>query len=86
VGNTFTRAKKWAKVDAQFVFHTLRHEGTSHYFELGLGVERVSMITGHKDWGSMNRYTHLIGLKEFDKYCNWHWLKRYGMNEISAEP
>lgn len=86
VGNTFTRAKKWAKVDAQFVFHTLRHEGTSHYFELGLGVERVSMITGHKDWGSMNRYTHLIGLKEFDKYYSWLWLKRYGMNEIPAQP
>jgi len=86
VGNAFTRAKKWAKVDAQFVFHTLRHEGTSHYFELDLGVEKVSMITGHQDWGSMRRYTHLIGMKTFDKYSDWSWLKYFNLESLPAHP
>lgn len=39
--------------------HDMRHEGTSRLFEKGLGIEEVASITGHEDWVSLKRYTHL---------------------------
>jgi len=40
-------------------FHDLRHEGTSRLFEAGFSIEQVSLVTGHKDWKMLRRYTHL---------------------------
>jgi integrase len=40
-------------------FHDLRHEGTSRLFEAGFSIEQVSIVTGHKDWKMLRRYTHL---------------------------
>jgi integrase len=40
-------------------FHDLRHEGTSRLFEAGFPIEQVSLVTGHKDWKMLRRYTHL---------------------------
>lgn len=40
-------------------FHDLRHEGTSRLFEAGLQIEQVALVTGHKDWKMLKRYTHL---------------------------
>lgn len=39
--------------------HDLRHEATSRLFELGLSIERVALVTGHRDWAMLRRYTHL---------------------------
>lgn len=40
-------------------FHDLRHEGASRLFEAGLAIEQVALITGHKDWKQLKRYTNL---------------------------
>lgn len=40
-------------------FHDLRHEGTSRLFEAGLTIEQVPLVTGHKDWKMLKRYTQL---------------------------
>lgn len=40
-------------------FHDLRHEGTSLLFEQGLQIQEVSLVTGHKDWRHLRRYTNL---------------------------
>jgi integrase len=40
-------------------FHDLRHEGTSRLFEAGLAIEQVALVTGHKDWKQLKRYTNL---------------------------
>lgn len=40
-------------------FHDLRHEGTSALFEAGLSIEQVAMVTGHKTWNMLKRYTNL---------------------------
>ena len=40
-------------------FHDLRHEGTSRLFEAGFAIEQVSLVTGHKDWKMLRRYTHI---------------------------
>lgn len=40
-------------------FHDLRHEGTSRLFELGYQVQQVALVTGHKNWVHLKRYTNL---------------------------
>ena len=40
-------------------FYDLKHEATSRFFEKGLNVMEVAAITGHKDQGMLQRYTHL---------------------------
>ena len=41
-------------------FHDLRHEAVSRFFEMGLSVPEVALISGHKDVRQLFRYTHLI--------------------------
>lgn len=40
-------------------FHDLRHEAISRFFEIGLNVPEVSLISGHKDPRMLARYTQL---------------------------
>ncbi len=40
-------------------FHDLRHEAISRFFEMGLSVPEVALISGHKDTRMLLRYTHL---------------------------
>lgn len=40
-------------------FHDLRHEAVSRFFERGLTVPEVALISGHKDPRMLFRYTHL---------------------------
>ena len=40
-------------------FHDLRHEAISRYFEMGLSVPEVALISGHRDYRMLFRYTHL---------------------------
>ncbi|QPS78583.1 site-specific integrase [Delftia tsuruhatensis] len=39
--------------------HDMRHEGTSQLFEAGFQVPEVAMVTGHKNWKHLKRYTNL---------------------------
>ena len=40
-------------------FHDLRHEAISRFFEIGLSVPEVALISGHKDARMLFRYTQL---------------------------
>jgi integrase len=40
-------------------FHDLRHEAISRFFELGLTVPEVALISGHRDPRMLARYTHI---------------------------
>ena len=40
-------------------FHDLRHEAISRFFEKGLSIPEVSLISGHKDVRQLMMYTHL---------------------------
>ena len=40
-------------------FHDLRHESVSRFFEMGLTIAEVQLISGHKDVRMLMRYTHL---------------------------
>lgn len=58
VGTAFRRHCKDLKIE-DLHFHDLRHEGTSRLFEVGFTIEQVALVTGHKDWKMLRRYTHL---------------------------
>ena len=58
LGAAFRRACRALEIE-DLRFHDLRHEGTSRLFEAGMSIEQVSMVTGHKDWKMLRRYTNL---------------------------
>jgi integrase len=57
-GTAFTRACRDLAIE-DLHFHDLRHEGTSRLFEAGFSIQQVALVTGHKDWKMLRRYTHL---------------------------
>ncbi|WP_332461239.1 tyrosine-type recombinase/integrase [Acuticoccus mangrovi] len=58
VGTAFRRACRTLRIDDLY-FHELRYEGTSRLFEAGFSIEQVALVTGHRDWRMLRRYTHL---------------------------
>lgn len=40
-------------------FHDLRHEGISRLFEQGYRIEQVALVSGHRDWKMLFRYTQV---------------------------
>jgi integrase len=54
----WVRLKRRVGVD-DLRFHDLRHEAISRFFELGLSVPEVALISGHRDYRMLFRYTHL---------------------------
>ncbi|MCU1718689.1 site-specific integrase [Pseudomonas sp. 5P_3.1_Bac2] len=73
VSAAWTRACKFLGID-DLHFHDLRHEGVSRLFELEWDIPRVASVSGHRDWNSLRRYTHLRGAG--DAYQDWPWLTR----------
>ena len=58
ISQAFERACKRASI-LDLHFHDLRHEATTRLFEKGLNPMQVSVITGHKTFEMLKRYTHL---------------------------
>lgn len=58
VSRAFQRATDAAKI-VDLHFHDLRHDGASRLFEAGYPIEQVALVTGHKDWNMLRRYTQL---------------------------
>ena len=58
VSTAFTRAVHACKID-NLHFHDLRHHGCSLFFEAGYSIEQVALVSGHRDWNMLRRYTKL---------------------------
>ncbi len=58
VRQAWERLRKRAGID-DLRFHDLRHEAISRFFEIGLSVPEVALISGHRDYRMLFRYTHL---------------------------
>lgn len=58
VSAAFTRGMQELGI-TDLCFHDLRHEGASRLFELGFAIQEVAMVTGHKNWNTLRRYTQL---------------------------
>ena len=61
------RVKKNSEIE-DLRFHDLRHESISRFFEYGLTMPEVALISGHKDIRQLFRYTHLMPQKISKKY------------------
>jgi integrase len=70
ISANFTRACALLAID-DLHFHDLRHEGISRLFEMDTPIPRVTKVSGHRDWKSVQRYEHLR--QTGDKYANWKW-------------
>jgi integrase len=66
----FTRACRLLGID-DLHFHDLRHEGVSRLFEAGWNIPHVALVSGHRSWGSLQRYAHIR--QRDDKYAGWKW-------------
>jgi len=62
IGTAFRRQCRKLNIE-DLHFHHLGHEGASRLFESGYSIEQISLVTGHKDWKMLRRYTHLILLR-----------------------
>ena len=55
----FTRARTQAGVSRPVRFHDLRHKAITDFFGIGLNVPQVALMSGHRDWQTLKRYTHV---------------------------
>ena len=49
----------WDRLRKYLHFHDLRHEAISRFFEMGLSIPEVALISDHRDPRMLFRYTHL---------------------------
>ncbi|CAD5379520.1 Shufflon-specific DNA recombinase [Pseudomonas sp. OF001] len=73
ISTAWTRACKFLGIE-DLHFHDLRHDGISRLFEMEWDIPRVASVSGHRDWNSLRRYTHLQG--RGDPYQGWLWLEK----------
>jgi integrase len=77
VSTAFTRACAKLGID-DLHFHDLRHKATSDLFRLGLPIPQVALLTGHKTWTQLQRYTHT---KPVDVHSALAALKKNSANQ-----
>lgn len=58
VSTAFTRACAELGIE-DLHFHDLRHRATADLFRAGLDIPRVALMTGHKTWAQLRRYTEI---------------------------
>lgn len=58
VAAAYQRARRRAGVNG-LRFHDLRHHAISLLFERGYGVHEVALVSGHRSWQQLRRYTNL---------------------------
>lgn len=58
ISTIFPRACTELKI-VDLHFHDFRHEGVSRLFEQGYMIEQVALVSGHRDWKMLARYTQI---------------------------
>jgi len=60
VSTAFTRACQALQPPINDLrFHDLRHRATAQFFRMGLSIPQVALLTGHKTWQMLRRYTDI---------------------------
>jgi integrase len=65
VSSAFTRACKKLGIE-DLRFHDLRHKATADFFRNGLEIPYVAVMTGHKTWAMLKRYTKITAADVHD--------------------
>lgn len=79
VSTAFTRACAELGIE-DLHFHDLRHRATADLFRQGLDIPRVALLTGHKTWAQLRRYTNI---KPADVHAAF--AKNSGGNVVTLE-
>ena len=58
IGAAWCRAVQAAGLN-DLRWHDLRHEGICRLFEAGYEIQEVALVSGHRNWNMLRRYTHL---------------------------
>lgn len=58
ISKYFSEAREYLDIP-DLHFHDLRHHGVSLLFEQGYRIEQVAMVSGHRSWQHLKRYTNL---------------------------
>ena len=58
VSSSFTRICRKCEIE-DLHFHDFRHGAIGKLFSVGLRIEQVALISGHRDWTMLRRYTHI---------------------------
>jgi integrase len=72
ISAAFTRACAFLGIE-DLHFHDMRHEGVTRLFEMGRTVPLAASVSGHRSWGSLQRYTHVR--QAGDRWAGWPWLQ-----------
>lgn len=67
VSTLFARACNTLKI-ADLRFHDLRHGAITRMFRSGMAIEEVAVVSGHRTWTQLKRYTHLRAEDLAEKY------------------
>ena len=65
-------------------FHDLRHEGVSRFFEIGLSVPEVSILSGHRTPSMLFRYTNLRPYELAMKLRGRRWKPLASLEELTG--
>ena len=68
VSAAFTRAC-YALGIIDLHFHALRHRATADLCRQGLDIPRVALMTGHKTWAQLKRYTNIRPADVHDRFA-----------------
>lgn len=49
-------------------FHDLRHAAITDLFRTGLGIPEVALVSGHRSWRELKRYTQLTAVDVLDRF------------------
>lgn len=72
ISAAFTRATRILGIEGLH-FHDLRHEGITRLFEMGRTIPHVAAVSGHRNWQSLQRYTHIR--QTGDRWAGVGWLE-----------
>lgn len=80
VSARFTRTCTKLKIK-DLHFHDLRHTAITNLFRSGLQIQQVALLSGHKDWKMLARYTHV---KAADVHKSFEGLQRSSSTELDV--
>ena len=66
VSETWYHSTRKLQID-DLTFHDLRHAAITELFRKGLGIPEVALVSGHRSWRELKRYTQLTAADVLDK-------------------
>lgn len=64
-----------AHINKRISFHSSRHTFATVSMELGIPIEYISSLLGHKDLKTTRIYTKILDYKKVEAMKNWEKLK-----------